>query len=138
MGAAERTKGHNFERKIARELRETGLCPDAKRGFQTRGGTAEDPDVKGCGRLLIECKAHKQVNRRKAWLQAAGPAKAGEVPVAVCKDDFHEPVVVMDARDLPMIGAGFYDGIDQPLLIEIGWEDWKRYILPKLLHTEEA
>ena len=81
MGKASRDKGHNFERWVAKQLRE--IWPDAKRGFQTRGGTAEEPDVKGCGPFAIECKAHKKVDRVAAFDQMAAAVPAKFIPVAI-------------------------------------------------------
>lgn len=135
MGKAERDKGHNFERKIARELRELGY--DAKRGFQTRGGTAEEADVKGVGRLFIECKAHKQVNRQAAWLQAFDGARPGMIPIAVCKDDYKAPVAVLPLTAVSgMWDEGEYTPESCPL-VEIRWDYFKTYLLDKLAKGEE-
>lgn len=83
MGKSQRTKGHNEERAVARDLRE--IYPDAKRGYQTRGGTAEAPDVDGTP-WFWECKVGQRPNPRRALLQATA-ATDGRVPVASTKVD---------------------------------------------------
>lgn len=144
MGKSSRDKGHNFERRIARELREMGI-ETAQRGFQTRGGTAEEPDVKGVGKLAIECKAHKKVNRRAAWFQAFENAKPGQIPIAICKDDYRAPVVVLALGAVMPEYAYTLEGQDEsdtssPLdvpLVEIEWEYFKKYLLRRLAGLEE-
>lgn len=91
MPARERRKGHNFEREIARRLRER--WPEAKRGFQTRGGTKEAADVVGVP-LRVECKHGKRPNLPAALRQAE--TAPGEYPaVAICRFDGGEEFVVM-------------------------------------------
>lgn len=114
-GKGRRNKGANFERRVAADLRE--IFPEAKRGFQTRGGTAEAPDVDGTP-FYIEAKAHKKVNREAAWLQAE-EATDGRAAVAVCKDDRQKPVVVMRLSVAAQV-AGWLD----PL---IEW-DYERFL----------
>lgn len=124
MGASQRTKGHNFERRVAADLRE--IFPEAKRGFQTRGGTAEAPDVDGTP-FYIEAKAHKKVNREAAWLQAED-ATDGRPSIAVCKDDRQRPVVVMRLSTAVEVVPDFLD----PL---IEW-DYERFLFA-LHHNPE-
>jgi hypothetical protein len=99
MGASQRRKGHDFERKIARDLRE--LFPDAKRGFQTRGGTSEEADVE-IPYYFIECKHHKKAPLRAALQQAADNC-GDRVPVAICKDDRKDPIVLMNYEEFRKI-----------------------------------
>lgn len=91
MGKSQRTKGHDFERKIASRFRE--LWESAKRGFQTRGGTSEAPDVDGTP-FFIECKKGKRTNIKAAYRQALG-ATDGRVPIAVTQDDREEILVTL-------------------------------------------
>ena len=97
MGKAERRKGHDFERKIARRFRE--LFPESKRGFQTRGGTAEEPDVIA-GPFAIECKHGKRPNIRAAYEQAR--SAPGVWPIAITRKD----------RDVVLVTMGFDDFFD--------------------------
>lgn len=114
-GSSSRNKGHNFERKIARSLRE--LFPDTKRGFQTRGGTGEEPDVDGTP-FFIECKKHKRCNIQKAYAQALGGASEEaardrsrpRAPVAITQDDRGHILVTMNMADWKFL-VGRAEGI---------------------------
>jgi hypothetical protein len=57
MGKYQRTKGHNFERLVAKMFRR--WWPEARRGYQYRDG-AEAPDVVGTP-FWVECKNHKKI-----------------------------------------------------------------------------
>ena len=99
MGKASRVKGHGWEREVAHMLRER-LGIDAKRGLaQPRGGSAEEPDVLSPGvPIWLECKRGKKTNARAALAQAVdaiGRSGARAHPVAVCRDDHAEPVVML-------------------------------------------
>lgn len=104
-GAGCRTKGHNWEREVARRM--ATIFGEAKRGLsQSRGGTAEEPDVKlpGGVPLWIECKRGRRTNAFAALEQARTAARdpiAGieELPVAICKDDHREPTATMYLAD---------------------------------------
>jgi|15BtaG_2_1085339.scaffolds.fasta_scaffold13334_2 hypothetical protein len=92
-GRASRNKGHNFERSVAKDFR--GIFGEGKRGFQTRGGTAEEPDVI-TPHFSIECKAHKVAPIRSALRQATVSAETdGKVPLAILKDDRKRPFITM-------------------------------------------
>jgi hypothetical protein len=98
-GRASRVKGHGWEREVANLLRER-LGIDAKRGLaQPRGGSAEEPDVLAPGvPIWLECKRGKKTNARAALAQAVeaiGRSGARAHPVAVCRDDHAEPVVML-------------------------------------------
>lgn len=91
MGASQRRKGHAFERWVARELRK--LWPQARRGYQSRGGGAEASDVEGTP-FHVECKRGKRPSPRAALEQAKADTD-GRPVVCVIKDDRAEPFVVM-------------------------------------------
>ena len=96
-GAHSRRKGATFERALVHRFRE--VMPDAeiKRGLQYRTGE-EAPDVDvPC--FWLEAKHHHRTNVRAALKQAIEAAPAGRWPVAVCKDDQVEPMVVMQLED---------------------------------------
>ncbi len=106
-GKASRLKGHNFERAVAKMLREVMPGAEFKRGLQSRGGGAEEADV-FCSAIPlgkkefpfhVECKIGKLPNPRAALKQAKEDAKEGMVPLAVVKDDREAAFVVMDAND---------------------------------------
>ena len=89
-----RRKGHDFERQVASDLRQ--IYPDACRGYgQSRSG-ADVPDVDGTP-FWVECKrgTAKYVSERKAFNQARENSD-GRPPIAICKVDREETLVVMD------------------------------------------
>ena len=96
-GAGSRRKGAHFERWLVHRFRAAFPAADIKRGLQSRGG-AEVPDVDVPG-YHIEAKHHRRVNVRAALAQAIADAAPGRVPVAVCKDNRAEPVVVLRLDD---------------------------------------
>jgi hypothetical protein len=105
-GKRSRTKGHSFEREIARVFRE--YFPGSKRGFQTRGGTAEEPDVDGTP-WYIECKRMKRCNINAALRQAEAALyetdeegtrrKDARPPLAICKNDREKATVTLYLDD---------------------------------------
>lgn len=95
MSKSQRTKGHSWERKVASELRD--LFPDARRGYQTRGGTSEAPDVDGTP-WFIECKVGKRPNIRAAMEQATTNTD-GRPCLVVTKRDREEPLATMKWSD---------------------------------------
>ena len=103
MGKSQRTKGHNYERELARVFREVMPGADAKRGLQSRGG-GEVPDV-DIPYFWIEAKRGKKPNPRAALQQAIGDAAESQngdgqkVPVAVIRDDHQEAFVAMRLSD---------------------------------------
>lgn len=90
-GRRSRTKGHAWERYVARFLRP--LWPEAKRGWQQRDG-AEQCDVEGTP-YWIECKRMKRVNVQGALTQALNDTD-GRPVVLIWKDDHGQPWVAME------------------------------------------
>lgn len=99
MGKFSRDKGARFEREVARMFREHLPGCDAKRGFQTRGGAAEAPDVE-TGVFAIECKVGKKPPVRAALATAVENCPKGQIPLAIIKEDRREPFAVMPLDDL--------------------------------------
>ena len=105
-GKKSRNKGHAFEREIARVFRP--YFPDAKRGFQTRGGTNEEPDVKGTP-WYIECKRMRRCNPLAALRHAEEALyvtaeegtrrKDPRPPLAICKNDRERATVTLYLDD---------------------------------------
>ena len=99
MGKRSRDKGHNYERELARELRDRFPALDISRGLkQSRGGGAEEPDVVFPG-LHIEAKRQKRPNIRAALEQAIEDATAGVLPVAITRADRDGAVASMRLED---------------------------------------
>ncbi len=95
MSKLSRRKGHNFEREIARELRE--IFPKARRGLQYQDGQ-QCADVEGTP-FHIECKRGVKPNPRAALEQALNDAQPGRVPLVIIKDDRKEPFMLMPWAD---------------------------------------
>lgn len=93
MGASQRTKGHNFERWVAKRWRDSGLCPSAKRGLSQARSGDDVPDVDGTP-YWVECKAQKQPSLFAA-LEQAEAASDGRPALVVAKRDRDKPVVMM-------------------------------------------
>lgn len=88
----QRRKGHSWERAVAAMLRPI-FGDKVQRGFQTRGGGKEAPDVDGTP-YHLECKHGRLVNLRAAMAQAVRDTD-GRIPVVVAKDDRTQPVALM-------------------------------------------
>ena len=95
-GNHSRRKGHNFEREIAKDLRD--IWPNARRGFQCRDGN-EQPDVETDDQFWIECKCYKKAPIRRALEQARLCAGRRRWAVAITKDDGEKPIVTMSYED---------------------------------------
>lgn len=102
MGKRSRTKGHSFEREMARYFsKRLGLS--VRRGLQYRDG-AECPDIVGVPGFWIECKRMKRVPLSKSMRQAIDDAGEGEIPMVVARSDRTIPIVVVHPEDLDELG----------------------------------
>jgi len=111
-GKTNRTSGHTMERQTAILLRDT--FPDAKRGYQSRGGTSAAPDVDGTP-FYIECKHELLPNIPKALMQAElGRYKVSEEGTKIV--DKRPPVAITKRKK-----AGPYKG---KRLVTMRFEDW--------------
>lgn len=103
MGAMQRRKGHDWERKVAAMFREALADAGVKRGWQSRSG-GDAPDVDGTP-FWVECKRGKKPNIRAALAQAyeAGGSLHGcgdpRPKIAVVKDDGLPATVTMHLDD---------------------------------------
>jgi hypothetical protein len=103
-GRASRRKGHNFERKVARDLRK--ILGDARRGYQSRNSIDKVEDIQ-CPLLAPECKAYKaNAPIRRAYEQALEVCPDNKIPMAITKEDYKEPLVTLSYKDfLAMLGV---------------------------------
>lgn len=100
MGKRSRDKGKRWEREVARLYRETVGAGKRTGWHQSHGLEVADVSVplplpgwpKG---IWNECKHHARVPMRRALNQALEACPEGHLPVAVCKDDRKEPLVVL-------------------------------------------
>jgi len=93
-GSKSRTKGHSYERAIAKRFRK--WAPEARRGLQYRDG-ADAPDVILDG-FRVECKrlARPTIGDvYRALDQVHGDAPDAELPVVIMRPDRRDDVVVM-------------------------------------------
>ncbi len=105
-GRHSRNKGSQFERDVAKIFREhLGLsAEEIKRGIGQSRNSAEVADVDGVPGLWIEAKRHKKTYPKKALEQARialeASKKNGQIPIAVCRDDFAvEATVTLYLKD---------------------------------------
>ncbi len=107
MGKLSRTKGANFERKVARALNKIQLwgADFARVTDETRDGNVGDVrDKAGAWPLVIQCKHRKAINVRDAVKEAEVAARARSVgkyeafPLAWCRWDGGEEIVAMRAK----------------------------------------
>lgn len=97
-GRHSRTKGHQYERELARRFR--AIFPDARRGLQSRMGYQGEavPDVDiPC--FWVECKRGARVKYRAAMAQAVRDCPKGKMPVTIIREDRSEATVTMLLED---------------------------------------
>lgn len=103
MGRAQREKGKRWEREVARLYREAVGAGKRTGWHQSHGLEVADVSVPlTIGRwkgVWNECKHGKKVNHRAALAQALEVCPPSQLPVAVCKDDRTEAVVVLRLAD---------------------------------------
>lgn len=96
-GSRSRTKGYNFERKMAIYFKEHGFN-EARRGIQYRDG-AECPDVQGVKDFWIECKIGARPNIFAAMDQAVKAKPEDLKPVVITKKDRCDILVTLKLED---------------------------------------
>lgn len=90
MGRSQRTKGHNFERKMAAELRAAFALPDICRGVDQAQDGGKCPDVDRVPGWWVECKTGAATSPKAAMTQALERLQQledGRKPVAITHDD---------------------------------------------------
>jgi hypothetical protein len=117
-GKASRTKGHTFERFVARVLRLS--YPDARRGKQYTGG--READVEGTP-FRIECKRladAKLGDVKRALLQAEADAETWDDPrpcIAIHRSDREKAFVTMKLTTAATLIERFF--WQEPDLIDV-------------------
>lgn len=122
-GNHSRTKGHNFERWVARILRE--VYPSAKRGLQSRAGSASVPDVEYTP-WWIECK------RLKVWRYSAITAAFRQAEKARALAGDARPILVIFKEDngsayvfaTPDLSVALVEFVYRRLTYEEAWGAW--------------
>lgn len=90
---AARTKGHSFEREVARALKR--LFPDARRRFEFRAFDNDGVDLEGTGKLAIQCKRSKS----SVPMSKIEEVKADGIAVLVSKVDRKPAYVTLGLDD---------------------------------------
>lgn len=132
-----RTKGQNFERKMAKKFNETfGLTCDRNLQQSINGGD----DLLGVPFFSVELKKHNAKAIGTWWRQCSASAAAQDkMPVLIYEMPRAQPTVVMRAEDvvnaivdvarLPKASNRLY-----PNLVELTWQEYVRvfryYVAP--------
>src|SRR3990167_10644339 len=98
--AYHRVKGANLERKVIKELKRSGLVPEAKRSFQSGAHWSYKSDIYAPGlNFSIECKNQERINLWEFWTQAESQRKPYSPPVLMVSSNFRPILAVMDLTD---------------------------------------
>ena len=101
-GKTSRTKGHNFEREVAKLLRQ--YYPNAKRQLEYQEGVGFD--IAETGDLSVQCKVGKSFKIEKALKEAIRPFK---IPMAITKKDREDIVVSLYWKDFEFFLISYLD-----------------------------
>ena len=101
-GKTARRKGHNFEREVAKLLR--NYYPNAKRQLEYQEGVGFD--IAETGDLSVQCKVGKSFKIEKALKEAERPDK---IPMAITKRDREEIVVSLYWKDFEFFLVSYLD-----------------------------
>jgi hypothetical protein len=102
LGKTSRRKGHNFEREIAKLLRQ--YYPNAKRQLEYQEGVGFD--IAETGDLSVQCKVGKSFKIEKALKEAV---RDNKIPLAITKKDREDIVVSMYWKDFEFFLVCYLD-----------------------------
>jgi hypothetical protein len=102
LGKTSRRKGHNFEREIAKLLRQ--YYPNAKRQLEYQDGVGFD--IAETGDLSVQCKVGKSFKIEKALKEAV---RDNKIPLAITKKDREDIVVSMYWKDFEFFLVCYLD-----------------------------
>jgi hypothetical protein len=97
-GRSARTKGHQFEREVAIQLRH--IFPGVRRHLEYQDVEANGVDLVGTGRFKIQCKKLKKYSSITAIDEIEYDRAMGEVPILVTAGDNKPPMAVLPFEDL--------------------------------------
>lgn len=92
-----RTKGHDFEREVARRLRL--VYPGARRHLEYQDGQAFGVDLAETGSLRVQCKKLAKYASVATIHEARFDPLFGEIPVLVTAGDNEPPMAVVPFED---------------------------------------
>jgi len=88
----QRTKGHSFERFIAKLLKP--FFPQAKRHLEYQMSSCDGYDIDGTTPFKIQCKAYNKIAVYK-WLEEIKiNSNNNEIPLLICKADHKKPIII--------------------------------------------
>lgn len=85
MGRMSRTKGHSFERLIAKTLRV--VFPEAARQLEYQENQCRGIDLANTGRYKIQCKRGRKYASFSAIKEIQHDEMMGEIPVLITQGD---------------------------------------------------
>lgn len=91
LGKLSRTKGHSFERLIAKRFRP--IFPEAKRHLEYQISEAKGVDLDGVGEYKVQCKRGRKYANPSAIEEIQLDPIEGGIPVLITQGDFKEPIV---------------------------------------------
>ena len=97
--AGRRQKGARLERRIAQELRKSGLDKTAKRSFQSGAQWAWKSDIYTSLNFSIEAKAQEKIKLWQWWEQAESQRKPYKPPVLKLTSNHRPILALMDLKD---------------------------------------
>ena len=98
--AGKRQKGARLERKVAEELRRSGLDKQAKRSFQSGAQWAWKSDIYSSLDFAFECKNQEKIKQLwDFWEQAESQRKAYKPPVLMFTSNDRPILAIMDLKD---------------------------------------
>lgn len=104
MGASQRAKGHSFERRVAKWLRDHGIGNFWRETDETQQGNVGDVRDKASRfPLVIQCKHQKAPSPWKAMKEAEEAVRPGELAVAAVRRHGGEDLVIMRPRDFMVL-----------------------------------
>lgn len=96
MGKLSRTKGHSYEREVAKQLR--GLFPDAKRHLEMQKEEAMGFDLDNTGSWRVQCKRGARY-APLSRLKEPRVDKVGGMPVLITRGDCERSVIAFYLDD---------------------------------------
>ena len=119
MSINQRKKGHDFERKVAKKLKEDLDLKKPVRRILVQYQEKDHPDLR-LGRWNIECKAYKKGFEPPSswWKQVLGVTGLNEFPALIYKFDNKPIRVRIKMQNLNELM------IDDQQLVDLGWDSF--------------
>lgn len=93
MSKLSRTKGHSFERSIAKLIRH--LYPESRRHLEYQDAEANGVDLVNTGYYRIQCKRGRRYASLSAIEEVTADELLGEVPILITQGDHKRILVAM-------------------------------------------